>query len=76
MFVFPTMDNMSEDTLTKFKGNKLIFIGEHRERMCIVGQNADNLFFDILKNKWTLEKEIMIQMFTYEKVYLYKKNLK
>jgi hypothetical protein len=51
----PYAESMAAKTLKGFKGNKLIFIGEGEG-----GCTGDDQLFNILRNEWTLVKEIDI----------------
>ena len=63
--------NYSPDALRKFKGNKLIYIGEER-----TGCTACDEFFDILEEDWELVKKIQVNnIYGFDdSVYFYKKS--
>jgi len=51
----PYNDPMAYESLKKFKGNKLIFIGEDAD-----GCTGCGKFFGLLNSKWNLVKEVEI----------------
>lgn len=59
LIIWPPMTNMSSEILKQFKGNKLIYIGEDKG-----GCTANNEFFEILSQQWSLYKMIEIPQWT------------
>lgn len=67
---WPYMDNMAYHALRLFKGTRLIYIGEGRG-----GCTANDKFFDLLEQAWTLVDRISIPQWSgiHDDLYLYEK---